>query len=194
MTVHVKLLNGDLLQIEHKPSDGFNHFVRRIYDACPEIPYGCLVLRRLGEDEKLVDIVDNDELCAFVDPSLVRPVVKIRGHEHVCLEGRFKEFCVQFLTKDDGYCSEVELFYNLSSNRYALKDTFQEEESVEEFFHSGHRHLGQHLQYFTTEQTIWFGSPIDCLKSVENARFPQDQEILESIPEQIELYLENDDD
>lgn len=172
MTVHVKLLNGDLLQVEY--NENKHVFMRQLYDAFPEIPYGCLVLRRLGEDEKLVDIVDNDELCAFVDPSLVRPVVKIRGSISNQGHDRIVEFCVQFLTKDDGYCSDVGLFYNLSSNRYALKDTFQEMEEM----------------YLPTDQTIWFGSPIDCLKSVENARFPQHREILESIPEQIELYLD----
>lgn len=155
MTVHVKLLNGDLLEIEY--NENKHVFMRQLYDAFPEIPYGCLVLKRLGEDD-IVDIVDNDELCALVDTSLVRPVVKIRGKsvEDILNDEdgeRIVEFCVQFLsTKDDGYCSDVELFYNTSTNRYALKDT-----------------------------SIWFSSPVDCLKSVENARFPQDQEALETI-------------
>lgn len=169
MTVHVKLLNGDLLQVEY--NDNKHVFVRQLYDAFPEIPYGCLVLKRLGEEEELVEIVDNDELCALVDTSLVRPVVKIRGKSVEDIihddhdeddEERIVEFCVQFLsTKDDGYCSDVEIFYNTSTNRYALKD-----------------------------QTIWFSSPIDCLKSVENARFPQDQETLETVPRQFNLYLD----
>jgi hypothetical protein len=193
MTVRVKLLNGDLLQIEHNPSDGFVHFVHQIYDACPDIPYGCLVLRRLGEDEEVHELGDDDELCAFVDPSLARPVVKIREcYVDVCLEGRFREVYVQF-GRYCWDCSDVELFYNLSSNRYALKDTFQEKESLVEFFHSGHRFHSQHLHYFPTDQTIWFGSPIDCLKSIENARFPQDQEILASIPGQITGLIENDE-
>lgn len=102
ITVTVKTLNGDLLQIQHDSLLGFNRFVDEVYNALPDVPIGCLVLHRLLVDERtlyncvldeLLDIDkvrtpyhishvrDGDHVFATVDPS--RVMVRLNIHKNV---------------------------------------------------------------------------------------------------------------
>lgn len=203
MKATVKLFNGDLVLMEHTPSKGFSHFVRQIYDICPEIPYGCLVLKRINEDDskEVREVFDNDELFMFVDTSRIRPVVERGGegcipNEKRKLPDNLIQLDIKFLSKKeyDEYgelmcCNQVEIFYLISRNLYALKDTFEEPTLQES---SCYIEEGLYPPYRPTDKTIWFKSPIDCLKSFNKPRFPQDQDILQSISEQINLELRED--
>lgn len=103
ISVNVKTLSGDLIQIDHRPSHGFSQFVRKVYDAFPDIPFGCLTLHRVIQDNydddekdeinqlmnlsdlfldkdvdynnKVTYVLDDDMLMTFVDTSLVFPVI-----------------------------------------------------------------------------------------------------------------------
>lgn len=187
ITVHVKMLNGDLFEIktsEKYPSGRFGDVVKQIYDTFPDIPYECLVLAKQfkyedeeEEFEEIHKIFDDDDdafLFAFVDTSLVHPVVKHGGDRGVGYSN-LPVFTIKFFSKT---CSsyEVDLCCSRSENKYALKDTFSYKDTFSK------------RDYIPTKRTIWFDSPIDCLKSVESARFPRDEETFESILTQFEQF------
>ena len=186
--IYVKLLNGDLLEIEHLPSKGFHHFVQKIYDACPEIPYGCIVLKRMNNDEEVSQVYTNDDLFLFVDTSLVRPVVE-KGGEVYCIENGNENILVQFHINffskkydpdwDEPYCyTKVDIFYDIHRHVYAIKNTFVQPTPQQCSCYNL-------PPYWPTEKTVWFSDPMDCLKSIENARFPRDEDTLHSISTQI---------
>ena len=182
ITVNVKLLNGDLLSIQHDPSNGFQHFVRMIYDMS-RIPFGCLVLIRdtenIWDTQNTQNIKDGDELFAFADTSRVRPVVEYgedawfrskdeKDYERILVA----TLCIKFYsTKIYEYYGGAELLYDEEKNRFALVSCC--------------RRIGMMKMYHSTEKTTWFSSPIECLLSIEDARFPQDEETFRSIQEQL---------
>lgn len=207
------MLNGDLLAIQHKASRGFNDFVRTVYDECPNIPYGCLVLKRMNceeekEEKEVEEVRDNDELFAFVDTSRVRPVVELNGV--VCIphdgkvgkkekkkekEKKLLHFYIKFISfkptenlQDDfeEYCYrsffQSDVFYDQTNRLFALKDTFQDPTSHEVSYYFYER---KPQPYRPTSETKWFPTVKECLESVQNARFPQDEKTLSTIHEQI---------
>ena len=237
INVSVKMLNGDFLSIQHKASRGFNDFVRTVYDECPNIPYGCLVLKRMNrendenkdekeekqekeEEKEIEDVRDNDELFAFVDTSRVRPVVELNGV--VCIahdkeagkvekvgkkekkekgekgekkkktEKTLLHFYIKFISfkavddLEDEYCYrsffQSDVFYDQTNRLFARKDTFQDPTPQEASCYFYERKPGP---YRPTSETKWFPTVKECLESVQNARFPQDEKTLSTIHEQI---------
>lgn len=234
ITVTVKFLNGDLMEIQHKSSRGFEHFKRMIYDSCPFIPYGCLTLQRIpwnneeldedvqlmllpdiysDEDDSIVkEVSDGDELFALVDTTLVKPVVGVSAR--VCIpdtkiigvvETYHRELHIQFFSTDaeenDEYSFKysIHVFYDEKNNLFALKDTFQAPTPQE---CAENDRDGCCPLYRPTNETKWFLSVMDCLKSAPHTRFPKDEntllcihtQITERAWEQWEEWRQYDDD
>lgn len=216
INVNVKMLNGDILSISHKLSKGFREFVRTVYDTCPHIPYGCLVLKRILNDDQYVenvenvenveDVKDRDQLFAFVDISLVQPFVECGGHVCIPLDEKdiknrivFTKLRVKFCSNDvdewgEPICyNEIDVFYDDEKKMFSLTETFQAPTPHEASYY--HR-LGMGAPYRPTEKTIWFPTIHDCLLSIENARFPRDEKTLTSIRDEVidelSMWLSNE--
>lgn len=204
INVNVKMLNGDLFSITHKPSKGFQHFVRTVYNICPHIPHGCLVLKRIVEEnnfEDVEDVEDVDQLFACVDISRVQPVVEYdeyAGKMCIPYEGcketerkdGINDFYIKFYSttecNEDGeflYYDEINVFYDEKEKIFALADTFKAPTPQES---SCYHRQGMGCPYRSTEKTRWFTTISECLLSLENARFPQDEKTLDSIQTQID--------
>lgn len=194
--VTVKTLNGDLLSIEHKPSRGLNHFIHMVYDNL-QIPNGCLVLKRILNDEfeDVEDVEDGDHLFAFVDISRVQPFVECEGHVCIPLDEKdiknrivFTKLRIKFFSKDvdewgEPICyNEIDVFYDDEKKMFSLTETFQAPTPQEASYY--HR-LGMGAPYRPTEKTIWFPTIHDCLLSIENARFPRDEKTLTSVQDEV---------
>lgn len=91
ITVTVKTLNGDLLQIQHDSLLGFNRFVDEVYKAFPDVPIGCLVLHRLLVDERSIyncvldELLDVDKVKApcHIAPCHISHLSHVRDGDHV---------------------------------------------------------------------------------------------------------------
>lgn len=192
MTIHVKLMNGDFVEIHHRLRDhedaedyGYSHldeFVRKVYDACPAIPFGCLVLHRMNDDDmsafldietEVSFVVDGDELCAFVDPSRVEPKVSVKNARVIVdqTETNGSKLSIEFCEThgeqdDDGNVYPIYVVDVLCANgQYALAKTFER----------------VHRFYTSTESTRWFSTIDECLKSEEFPRYPTDSNTIEKI-------------
>lgn len=204
INVNIKMLNGDLVSIQHKPSKGFQHFLRTVYDMCPHIPRGCLVLKRINDDEKnedVEDVEDDDQLFAFVDISRVRPIVDYGGNACIPEDKQNKQkrvvldqFDIKFYSTKEFdeeygeyfYYGEINVFCNQKEKIFAITDTFQAPTPQES---SCYHRDGLGAPYRPTEKTRWFTTIHECLLSLENARFPQDEKTLSSIQTEIEMHM-----
>jgi hypothetical protein len=204
ITVTVKFMNGDLIEIHHKPSRGFDDFVRTIYRLYTDIPYGCLVLKRAlyEEDDEVAqlmllpdiysdyvldpcivtEVYDGDEIFAIIDPSLVLPYI-IRD-VNVAIPSsnpKFQHFVsvysINFRSKHDNHESQTVVFHDTDSNTFALCDTFHPPTPQEA---SDYHYHGQVEVYKPTSQTVWFHTLYECLLSSMD-RFPHDDNTLQII-------------
>jgi len=220
ITVMIKTLNGELMEIQHDPLLGFDRFMDKVYEEFPDIPLGCLVLRRAVSDdyprsmfhrvleelhdlfermskpmlddlpykERVTRVLDGDYFYAVADLSLVRPVVFADSktmmicddYTKLTLRPYFIEFysTVEYDPMDDcgkHLYSGPGVFFDKKHHLFALQDTFEEAESYEGISF-----------YCPTGRTKWFLSVIECLESMPNVRFPQNEETLISIRKQID--------
>lgn len=211
ITVTIKFLNGDLMEIQHTPSCGFDQLVSTIYGLCKDIPYGCLVLKRAPYDELdevaqlmflseiysdhddsvLTEVYDGDELFALVDTTLVIPVVNVtaivstivNAEERCLTELHIPFFSTEAQEKNDhSFRYSVRVFYDEKNKLFALKDTFHAPRAHEFVEYNGE---GWSPLYYPTNDTQWFLSVIECLESVPHTRFPKDRNTLGSIHKQI---------
>lgn len=217
ITVLIKTLNGDLLEIHHESQLGFDRFIDKVYDEIPDIPYGCLVLRRAVSDdyprsmfhrvleelhdlfermskpmlddlpykERVTRVMDGDYFFAVADPSIVKPVVFIDREIRMICEDQtplvLQPFYMEFYSTveydqngDYQYLYEgPSLFFDKKHHLFALQDTCIEVNLFQ-------------ATYRPTSHTKWFLSVIECLESIPNARFPQNEETLISIRKQID--------
>lgn len=205
ITVTVKFMNGDLIEIQHKPSRGFDDFVRTIYRLCTDIPYGCLVLKRAPCDELdevaqlmrlpdiysdhddsiVTEVYDGEELFALVDTTLVTPYV-LRDRD-VALPSSKRKFqkivsvyTFSFRSAHDQHESQTVVFHDTENNTFALCDTFilPTPQEASEYHRDGLLEV-----YKPTSQTVWFPTLSECLLSSMD-RFPHDHDTLQTIEEQ----------
>lgn len=214
ITVSVKFLNGDLLSIQHKPSRGFDHFVRTIYNTCTHIPYGCLVLRRLVADEQdeldevaqimlLPDIYsdedsdpiivtevydDDDEILAMIDPSLVLPYI-IRDVD-VAIPSSNPKFQRFVSVYSINFCSENEKF---ESQTVVFHNKDSNTFALCDTFNpptpqeAAAYHSDRRVEvYKPTSNTVWFPTLSECLLSSMD-RFPHDDKTIQSIQQRFDV-------
>lgn len=218
ITVLIKTLNGDLIEIHHESQLGFDRFIDKVYDELPDIPCGCLVLQRIvSEDhvrsmfhrvleelhdlfqrmskpmlddlpykERVTRVMDGDYFFAVADLSNVKPVVFLDREILMIFEDQtplvLQPFYMEFYSTveydqngDYQYLYEgPSLYFDKKHHLFALEDTFEEDE-----------YKGRPV-YYATGRTKWFLSVIECLESIPNARFPQNEETLISIRKQID--------
>ena len=207
ISVTLKFLNGDLLQIHHKPSRGFDDFVRTIYRSCDFIPYGCLRLTRLpdGDDDDLVEddvaqlmrlsdiyssdevteVYDGDILMACVDTTLVTPCIFQEGfialpsRTHRNFEHICRKYTIVFRSHDDDdlFHSQITFVHDTDHNTFALYDTFVA--PTQQQFADAHR-MHRNGLYKSGPSTVWFNTLGECI-SASTERFPHDSSIIQAI-------------
>lgn len=186
MNILVKMLNGDLIAIKHHPlldgetvEQNVQRFVQKVYDACPSIPLGCLVIRR-DDGSVVTNLAEGDIVFALVDTSLVEPVVYLTPRFVQVNNSRTyaEHIRVHFFKKDDSNLDEdgfrlsmctVDILSVERRARFALMDTLK----------AG---MGTCI-YEETPKTQWFPSITDCLMSVDQPRFPTDEVTMEKVNE-----------
>lgn len=191
ISVHVKMLNGDLIEIQHRPQQGFQQFIRLLYKACPEIPYGCLILRKDYADEnkedkkedKVNDVSDGDLLYALVDTSLVLPfiqwddeIVKVNNKKFAQLS---VEFCERNEELEDGMYAydQIGILYNKKDGVFALKSAFIAPTPSEWADYHQRKKNGVYRELYDTQ---WFNSITDCILSSPGI-FPRDHFTMDRI-------------
>lgn len=214
INVSVKFLNGDLLSIQHKPSRGFDHFVRTIYNTCTHIPYGCLVLRRLVADEQydldevtqimllpdiysdedsdptiVTEVYDGDEILAMIDPSLVLSyIVRDRDVAIPSSNPKFQQFVsvysINFCSENEKFESQTVVFHNSDSDTFALCDTFNPPTPQEAAYYHSD---GKVEVYKPTSNTVWFPTLSECLMTSMD-RFPHDDDTIQYIQQKYNLH------
>lgn len=207
ITVSVKFLNGELLEIQHKSSRGFDHFIRILYQSCEFIPYGCLVLKRLPSDDsdldetaqlmrlpdiyssldndEVTEVYDGDELMAIIDTTLVTPYIV--QESNVALPSSKREnqqivfvYSITFRSIHDPRESQTIVFHDTEKGLFALCDTFILPTPQEA---SEYHRDGLYEVYKPTPQTMWFPTLSECLLSSAD-RFPHDSHTLQIIEKQ----------
>jgi hypothetical protein len=190
--VNVKMMNGELLQIEHDPNDDFYYFQEKVYTAQPEIPLGCLVLLREPENEddsieNVTEVYDEDYLLAFVDTSLVTPVVECGGkpvvmkvkHDGEWFSRSLSRIVVGFRGPCDQNESSVSIVYQSQEGRFALETTFKKPTFDES---ASYKKRGLRDLYVETDETVWFETIEDCVRAAsEKRRVPVDAENMANI-------------
>jgi hypothetical protein len=210
ISVYVKMLTGELIEIQYTPNgEGFSQFVDLMYKACPDIPFGCLSLHRLCykgdkddkdenelghlvhvyEDDDCIYLSDGDFLGAFVDTSLIYPIVKFEGNNiYVNRKTRCHEVSVRFCEtkyRDSRYHYEkINIFYDEVNRLFALISSFTHVSTVTD--HSNYNYEDP-ITYFNafyfyeeTSQTQWHTSIQACLLS-SNGNFPRDKHTMDRV-------------
>jgi hypothetical protein len=206
-------LNGDLLSIQHKPSRGFEHFQRMIYNECTHIPYGCLVLRRLVQesddldevsqlmllpdiysdedvDESIVtEVYDGDEIIATIDTTLVESyMIRNRNIAIPSSNPKFQHYVsvysINFRSKEDEFESQTVVFHDTDNDLFSLCDHFIQPTPQEA---AEYHRDGMVEVYKPTPQTVWFPTLSECLVTSMD-RFPHDSDTLQNIEKQFNEY------
>lgn len=208
ISASVKFLNGDLIEIQHKPSRGFEHFVKTIYNTCEHIPYGCLVLKRIPfdndnldevsqimllpdiystdltthDDHEVTEVYDQDSLCAFVDNTLVTPY--ILRDKNVAIPSSNPKFQKIVYVYSISFRSHND---NHESQTIVFHDTDNSTFALCDTFilptpqEASEYHRDGLLEvYKPTLHTIWFPTLSECLLSSMD-RFPHDQDTIQTI-------------
>jgi hypothetical protein len=203
VTVLVKTLSGDLLSLEVSPSVGLKGVADALtrFDSERFPPLQTKVFFHHPEKAQICgSVVENgDELSAFVDPSLVHPVVIHGGNRSIPTEG----YCMSITTYHVGFRSReldeelfthhyydaCDIYHNNKLNLFALKSTFQDPTPSEKLQFEKE---GFYFPSLATDQTKWYPSVIECIQSIPNACFPQNDETCSSIQTDIfELIQKN---
>lgn len=161
ITVTVKLINGDLIEI-HDPN---NQYKKR--DIAMLVAHEC---KQDHESVQLTLLEENYYLASFKDPRItlsVRPsfeYVNLLNHEDDSqyYDADCSIYDIKFLQYGITYVSN-QIIIKEDNNRlyFALSDSFDE---VEHYHPVG----GSIYCYNETDKTVWFSSPIDCLYNIYN--------------------------
>lgn len=196
ITVLIKTLSGDLLSLEIDPSLGLKGVVDSLtrFDSEKFPPLQTKVFFNQSEKKQTCEsVVENgDELFAFVDPSLVHPVVIHGGYRSIPTEG----YCMSIATYHIGFRSReldeesfahhyydaCDIYHNNKLNLFALKSTFQDPTPSEKLQFEKE---GFYFPSLSTDKTTWYPSVIECIRSIPNAHFPQNEDTCFSIQRDI---------
>lgn len=195
ISLTIKLLNGDLLEVTHHAHHTMFDLLQQIYTACPEIPYGCLrvtpiededdeerQMRRLGDlyvpphESFQGPVFDGDFLCALVDSSLVDANIVFNETCWVVdpslrYDGMYvTSLSVNLYTIDD---IEPDLIATITvvtdDERFAEYRTFE---------HISHRHP----RIRPTAETVWYPTLTDLIRAAPG-RHPRMDCVCEKIEE-----------
>jgi hypothetical protein len=176
ITVTVKLMNGDLLQIEYDSILSIAGLKDRIQQSNQEFLPTLQTLIRLSDEEvNPTDISDGDSFVLLIQPEEIR----IRFYD----ESLCDSFSIQPQQGDANYhhsfelhslyhintTSEYYFLYDVDSNQYAIANTCVIRE----------RPRG--TTYYFTDDTIWYSSLYQSLQSFYGDLFPEEHPLIDQL-------------
>jgi hypothetical protein len=177
ITVTVKLMNGDLLDIKYDPSLSIEGLKDHIHESNQEFHPSLQTLIRLSDEQaNPFDILDGDSFLLLIQPeedrirfydeSLCEPVSIQPQQGHSNYDHSFELHSLYHINTT----SEYYFLYDVDSNQYAIADTCNIRE----------RRRGPTYYYFT-EDTIWYSSLYECLQSYYGDIFPQQHPLIDQL-------------
>ena len=202
ITVTIKALSGDLIQIAHQVARGYWWFKHEVYNALPDIPHGCLHLRLLhredpvdevgwlmrladidaSDDEEPGEVYDGDVFGAFVDDRHLHSWISLDADAIIKspIRKRFyitlRHFFVHFADSSGEVVSLAEIFQNVEEDRFCLRDSITPPYPVE--FSSSR---GQIAVWKVNDDAVWFPSLREALLAapcIPKSNFQLDEVIL----------------
>lgn len=156
----VKTMTGDLLSFEIPSGTQVRQFKPMVYDACPDLPYGCAKLFRQDRDTPLMNTESffvPEELFLFVDPDNVYMdifndsiLVEVNNNDAI------RMVCTFYEKGDDTPIQIVGMIYNLK--QWGDERTFTITRRTERGWSV--------RQFEPTTETVWYSDALECIQAI----------------------------